>query len=35
LDPPFKPPQEENFADKRSLSNDPWMAANLNTYKEN
>jgi hypothetical protein len=35
LDPPFKPPELENFADKRSLNNDPWMAANLNTYKEN
>ena len=35
LDPPYVPPHEENFADKRQLANDPWMAANINTYKEN
>jgi len=35
IEPPFIPPNLENFADRRQLSNDPWLAANGDAIKQN
>ena len=35
MEPPFIPPMLENFADKRQLNNDPWLAANGDAIKQN